>query len=275
MLLKPKQFAHKGNNGHALIAGGSHGKSGAIVMATKACIRSGVGLCSAYIPAESYSTLQTCVPEAMVYTSEEMGHLSGSFNPEPFAAVGFGPGAGLHEDTVRLFKNLLQNISSSLVIDADGLNILADNKTWLSFIPSNSILTPHPGELDRLSQKANSGFERLENARELSRKTDSIIVLKGAFSAICSPNGHVYFNSTGNAGMAKGGSGDVLTGLLTGILARGIPALHAAQLAVFIHGLAGDIAREKRGFIAMHAGDILDSISDAWMSAYRDLGMEE
>jgi NAD(P)H-hydrate epimerase len=271
MLLKPKQFAHKGNNGHALIIGGSHGKTGAVVMATKACIRSGVGLCSSYIPAESYSILQTSVPEAMVFTSEEMGHLSGSFNPEPFGAIGFGPGAGLHDDTVRLFKNLLQNTSGSLVIDADGLNILAENKTWLSFIPNNSILTPHPGELDRLTQKANSGFVRLENARELSRKSGAIVVLKGAFTAVCNPSGEVHFNSTGNAGMAKGGSGDVLTGLLTGLLARGIPALHSAKLAVFIHGLAGDIACEKKGVIAMHAGDILDSISDAWISAYQDL----
>ena len=270
-LLKPNQFAHKGNNGHALIIGGSHGKTGAVVMATKACIRSGVGLCSSYIPAESYSILQSSVPEAMVFTSEEKEHLSGSFNPEPFGAIGFGPGTGMHDETVRLFKNLLQNTSDSLVIDADGLNILAENKTWLSFIPNNSILTPHPGELDRLTQKASSGFERLENARELSRKSGAVVVLKGAFTAICSPSGEVHFNSTGNAGMAKGGSGDILTGLLTGLLARGIPAFHAARMGVFIHGIAGDIASQKRGFIAMHAGDILDSLSDAWMSVYSDL----
>jgi NAD(P)H-hydrate epimerase len=177
----------------------------------------------------------------------------------------------MHDDTVRLFKNLLQNTSDSLVIDADGLNMLAENKTWLSFIPNNSILTPHPGELDRLTQKANSGHERLENARELSRKSGAIVILKGAFSAICSPSGEVHFNSTGNAGMAKGGSGDILTGLLTGLLARGIPAIHAARMGVFIHGLAGDIASQKRGFIAMHAGDILDSLSDAWLSIYNDL----
>ncbi len=270
-LLKPNQFAHKGNNGHALIIGGSHGKTGAVVMATKACIRSGVGLCSSYIPAESYSILQSNVPEAMVFTSEEMEHLSGSFNPEPFAAIGFGPGTGMHDDTVRLFKNLLQNTSDSLVIDADGLNMLAENKTWLSFIPNNSILTSHPGELDRLTQKANSGFERLENARGLSRKSGAIVVLKGAFTGICSPSGEVHFNSTGNAGMAKGGSGDILTGLLTGLLARGIPAFHAARMGVFIHGIAGDIASHKRGVIAMHAGDILDSLSDAWLSVYSDL----
>jgi NAD(P)H-hydrate epimerase len=271
ILLKPSQFAHKGNNGHALIIGGSHGKTGAVVMATKACIRSGVGLCRSYVPAESYSILQTSVPEAMLFTSEEMGHLSGSFNPEPFGAIGFGPGTGMHDDSVRMFKNLLQNTSDSLVIDADGLNMLAENKTWLSFIPNNSILTPHPRELDRLTQKANSGFERLENARELSRKSGVIVILKGAFSAICSPSGEVHFNSTGNAGMAKGGSGDILTGLLTGLLARGIPAIHAARLGVFIHGLAGDIACQKRGVIAMHAGDILDSLSDAWLSVYSDI----
>jgi len=270
-LLKPNQFAHKGNNGHALIIGGSHGKTGAVVMATKACIRSGVGLCSSYIPAESYSILQSSVPEAMVFTSEEMGHLSGSFNPEPFGAIGFGPGTGMHDDTLRIFKNLLQNTSDSLVIDADGLNILTENKTWLSFIPNNSILTPHPGELDRLTQKANSGFERLENARELSRKSGAVVVLKGAFTAICSPSGQVHFNSTGNAGMAKGGSGDILTGLLTGLLARGISAFHAARMGVFIHGIAGDIASQKRGIIAMHAGDILDSLSDAWISIYGEL----
>ena len=271
VLLKPNHFAHKGNNGHALIIGGSHGKTGAVVMATKACIRSGVGLCSSYIPAESYNILQSSVPEAMVFTSEEMGHLSGSFNPEPFGAIGFGPGIGMHDDTVRMFKNLLQNTSDSLVIDADGLNMLAENKTWLSFIPNNSILTPHPGELDRLTQKANSGSERLENARELSRKSGAIVVLKGAFTAICTPSGEVHFNSTGNAGMAKGGSGDILTGLITGLLARGISALHAARMGVFIHGLAGDIACQNRGVIAMHAGDMLDSLSNAWLSVYSEI----
>ena len=269
-LHKPGHFAHKGSNGHALIVGGSHGKTGAVILATKACLRSGVGLCTAYIPAESYAILQGAVPEAMVFTSEQPQHLSGSFNPEPFAAVGFGPGAGQHEDTAQMLKNLLQNTAYSLLIDADGLNILAENPTWLAFLPDNTVLTPHPGELDRLCGKADSGFERLENARELSRKTGSIVVLKGAYTAVCSPSGEVHFNSTGNPGMAKGGTGDALSGIITALLARGIPALHAARLGVFVHGLAGDIAAERLGFIGMQASDLIEALPVAWMSMYEE-----
>jgi NAD(P)H-hydrate epimerase len=266
LMRRKTTFAHKGTNGHALIAGASHGKTGAVVLAARACLRSGAGLCSTYVPKEAYSILQSSVPEAMVYTSEEEQFLSGSFNPERFSAIAFGPGAGMHEDTGRVLKHLLQNSPAPLVIDADGLNILAENPTWLAFLPPNTILTPHPGELDRMCGKTANAYERWENARELSRKTGAIVVLKGAYTAVCSPNGEVYFNSTGNPGMAKGGSGDVLTGMICALLAQGYPALDAALLAVFVHGMSGDIAAEKMGHIAMHAGDLVECLPMAWKS---------
>ena len=172
----------------------------------------------------------------------------------------------MHENTGRVLKNLLQNSPAPLVIDADGLNILAENPTWLAFLPPNTILTPHPGELDRLCGKTANAYERWENARELSRKTGAIVVLKGAYTAVCSPNGEVYFNSTGNPGMAKGGSGDVLTGMICALLAQGYPALDAARLAVFVHGMSGDIAAEKMGHIAMNAGDLVECLPMAWKS---------
>ena len=190
--------------------------------------------------------------------------MSGSFNAEHFSAIGFGPGAGKHEETGKLLKYLIQTVNGNLLIDADGLNILAENQTWLSFLPSNTVLTPHPRELDRLCGKANTGFERLENARKLSLKTGAVIVLKGAFTAVCSPSGAVYFNSTGNNGMAKGGSGDVLSGIITALLAQGLSALNAARLGVFVHGLAGDFAAAEMGKIAMNAGDIINNLPAAW-----------
>ncbi len=260
----PRLFAHKGTNGHALIAGASHGKTGAIILAAKACLRSGVGLCSVYIPGEAYSILQTALPEAMVFTSEENAHLSGSFNPEAFDAIGFGPGAGKHEDTARVLKNLIQTTQAPLLIDADGLNLLAENPTWLAFLQKDTVLTPHPGELDRLCGKVSNAFDRLANARELSRKTGAVVVLKGAFTAVCSPSGDVFFNSTGNPGMAKGGSGDVLSGIITALLARGLSPIEAARAGVFIHGLAGDMAQEYMGYTAMQASDLIHMLPEAW-----------
>jgi len=259
-------FAHKGTNGHSLLVGGMKGKMGAMVLAARACLRSGTGLCSVYVPSAALGILQTAVPEAMVFESEEEWHVCGSFNAEYFSAIGFGPGAGKHEATGKLLKYLIQTVNGNLLIDADGLNLLAENPTWLSFLPPNTVLTPHPGELDRLCGKAASGYERLENAIKLSLKTGAVVVLKGAYTAVCSPSGAVYFNSTGNNGMAKGGSGDVLSGIITALLALGISALTAARLGVFVHGVAGDVAAREVGKIAMHASDIIQFLPAAWKS---------
>jgi NAD(P)H-hydrate epimerase len=263
-LPKKRVFSHKGTNGHSLLIGGVKGKIGAIVLAAKACLKSGTGLCSVYIPKGANSILQTSVPEAMVFDSEEEWHVSGSFNAEHFSAICFGPGAGKNEGTAKLLKYLIQTVNENLLIDADGLNILAENPTWLFFLPPNTVLTPHPGELDRLCGKANSGYERLANAQNLSLKTGAVVVLKGAFTAVCSPSSTVYFNSTGNNGMAKGGSGDVLSGIITALLAQGLSALNAAKLGVFIHGLAGDFAASELSPIAMNASDIINSLPNAW-----------
>lgn len=264
-ILAPRnRFGHKGNFGHALIAGGSFGKTGAAILAIKACLRSGAGLTTAFIPKSSYTALQSALPEAMVQCSGSENHISGRIKTEKYTAIGFGPGTGTDSETATTLKLLLQDSAFPLVIDADGLNILSENKTWLSFLPPLTILTPHPGELARLTAKTESGYERLELARHLSRRFSCIVVVKGAFTAVVSPEGQVFFNSTGNPGMATGGSGDVLTGIITALLARKINPVDAARLGVFLHGLAGDIAASEYGQESLTAGDIADALPKAF-----------
>jgi len=266
MLPAPRpKFSHKGTFGHALLIGGSYGKTGAILMSAKACMRAGAGLTSIYAPSCSMIPLQTAVPEAMLITGDEEKWLSGIINSEHFDAIGFGPGAGKNDDTAKLLKHLLQDVKQPVVIDADGLNILSDNPTWLAFLPANTVLTPHPGEMDRLTGAVSkSGYERFKSALELSLRSNAVIVLKGAYTASIFPDGTVFFNSTGNPGMATGGSGDALTGILTGLLAQNIPFKSAVLTGVYLHGPAGDIAAKENTETEMVAGDLIDAIPDAW-----------
>jgi ADP-dependent NAD(P)H-hydrate dehydratase / NAD(P)H-hydrate epimerase len=264
-------FAHKRENGHALLVGGTKGKMGAMTLASRACLRSGVGLCTVFVPAVGLQIIQTSVPEAMAVSSESGEFLSGNVNTQHYSAIGFGPGAGKHDETGKLLKYLIQTVYGNLLVDADGLNLLSENQTWLSFLPPNSVLTPHVGELERLCGKASSSFESLENAKKLSLKTGAVVVLKGAYTAVCSPTGAVYFNSTGNHGMAKGGSGDVLSGIITALLAQGLDALNASRLGVFMHGLAGDFAAEDLGKRAMNAGDLVTYLPKAWKALSAEL----
>jgi NAD(P)H-hydrate epimerase len=220
------------------------------------------------MPKQGVQAMNASVPEVMTIDLGDEGFLSGTLNIESANAIGFGPGCGTHDDTARLLKSLIQQGKKQFVIDADGLNILSENKTWLSFLSSGTILTPHPGELDRLCGKSNSGFERLEKAKELAIKNSIIVVLKGAYTAVCLPTGEVCFNSTGNPGMAKGGSGDVLTGIISALLAQGLPQINAALLGVYIHGLAGDIAAEKFGEISMTPSDLINLLGEAFSSLH-------
>ena len=263
------KFSHKGTYGHALLIGGGYGKTGAILLSAKACMRAGAGLTSIYAPVCSMIPLQSAVPEGMVISGDQEKWLSGTINPEHFSALGFGPGAGKHDDTAKLLKHLLQDTKQPIVIDADGLNILADNPTWLAFLPENTVLTPHPGEIDRLAgTPAKSGYDRFNKALEISLKSNAVIVLKGAFTACIFPDGTVFFNSTGNPGMATGGSGDVLTGILTGLLAQNIPVKSAVLTGVYLHGLAGDIAAKEKTETGLVAGDLIEKIGDAWKEIY-------
>lgn len=260
---RPK-FGHKGDFGHALIGGGSRGKMGAAVLASSAALRAGAGLVTAFIPKCGYSILQTAQPVAMVVESESDDHLSGNIKTEAFDVVALGPGMGQEDDTQHLLKRLIQDTRAPLVLDADALNILAANKTWLHFLPKNTILTPHPGEFDRLTENHKRGYDRMKSQRELAMKLGVIIVLKGAHTSVALPDGRVFFNSSGNPGMAKAGSGDVLTGIIAALVAQGYAEADAAILGVFVHGLAGDIMAAESSEESLTATDIIAGLAPAF-----------
>ncbi len=264
-LLKPRAiFSHKGLFGHALVIAGSYGKTGAAVLAAKACLKSGAGLLTVHIPHCSHTILQTALPEAMVNVDPAEHCISALPDLTKYKAIGIGPGIGTEKQTQNCVKLAIQNSPVPLVIDADAINILAENKTWLAFLPAFSILTPHPKEFDRLAGAHSSAFSRLQSAIELARKHKIIIVLKGAHTALVMPDGHVFFNSTGNPALAKGGSGDVLTGMITGLLARGYAPNHAAIIGVYLHGLTADIVIKKINPESVLASDIVDKIGKAF-----------
>ena len=264
-IYKPRnRFAHKGNFGHAMIIAGSYGKIGAVVLSAKACLRSGVGLMTCFIPKCGYEILQTAVPEAMVMTDANSSIITKiDDNILKYDSIGIGPGLGTASETRAAVKELFSGYKKSIVIDADALNGLSMEKN-LPSLPPRSILTPHPKEFERLFGETKNDFERIEKALENAKLLNCLIVLKGHHSFIATPAGKGYFNNTGNAGMATGGSGDVLTGMITGLLAQGYFSEDASILAVYLHGLAGDIAANEFSKEAMIAGDIVDNISKAF-----------
>lgn len=259
-----QKFAHKGTYGHALIVAGSEGKTGAAILCARAALRSGAGLVTAFVAKVSRDVMQEAVPEVMTITAEEERHIGGHIPAGKFNAIGVGPGLGTAAETERSLKTLVGEQHAAMVWDADALNILSENKTWCAFLPPQTILTPHPGEFDRLTQKHSSGFERMRSQREFAAKHGVIVVLKGAHTSIALPDGTVYFNSSGNPGMATGGSGDVLTGIITSLLAQGYSPVHASVAGVYLHGLAGDIAASVRGMESMIAGDIIENLGGAF-----------
>lgn len=259
-----QKFSHKGNYGHALLIAGSKGKMGAAILATKACLRSGAGLLTVQIPKCGTEIMQTSVPEAMCIADENLNFIGNLTDITSFSTIGIGPGLGQEEQTQKALKLLIQNADKPLVIDADALNILSENKTWLAFLPQNSILTPHPKEFERLVGKWTTDEERLELQQELSVKNNLIVVLKGANTSITCPDDMIFFNSSGNPGMATGGSGDVLTGIITSLLAQDYNPKDAAIFGVYLHGVAGDIAKENLGEDSMIASDILNYLPMAF-----------
>ncbi|HJW15654.1 MAG TPA: NAD(P)H-hydrate dehydratase [Flavisolibacter sp.] len=269
-ILKPRnEFSHKGNFGHALLIAGSYGKMGAAVLATRACMRSGAGLTTVFVPRCGYSILQSTAPEAMVMTDEKEEHLSSLPGElDKYAAIGIGPGIGTEESTQKIVSFITRRYTRPLVIDADALNILSQHKDLLSHIPADSILTPHPKEFDRLFGDHANDFERINTASIKASELKCIVVLKGHHTIVATPGGQIFFNSTGNAGMAKGGSGDVLTGILTALKAQGYESEQAAILGVYIHGLAGDLAASKLSMESMLASDIIEALSIAFPQIY-------
>jgi len=255
--------AHKGTQGHALVIGGSYGKIGSVCLSAKAALKSGSGLVTAYIPECGYNVLQTAFPEAMVLTDGEKHIASIHFELEP-KAIGVGMGIGQEPETQQAFGEFLKKQSNPLVIDADALNILSYNKEWLKLLPENSILTPHPKELERLMGGWKDDFEKLDKLKALSATYKLIIVAKDAKTMIVYGDS-VYINSTGNAGLATGGSGDVLTGIITGLLAQSYNPVDAAIFGVFLHGLAADIGVKETSKQAFTASDIISYIGEAYL----------
>ena len=264
-LVKPRRrFAHKGEFGHALLIAGSYGMAGASVMAAKACLRSGVGLLSVHVPVCNHAIVQEAVPEAIVQDDVDERIYSCPVDLDAFQAVGIGPGLGQEEDTVRTIIEQATACDIPLVLDADAINAFSRHRESLEHLPSDTVLTPHVGELERLIGRCGSGYERLAKTRDLASDLQCYIVLKGAWTTVVTPEGNCYFNPTGNPGMATAGSGDVLTGVLTALLARGYETGEACRLAVYVHGRAGDIARDRKGEISMTASDIIEALPDAW-----------
>ncbi|MBR3568141.1 MAG: NAD(P)H-hydrate dehydratase [Salinivirgaceae bacterium] len=265
-LIKPRpRFAHKGTFGHALLTAGSYQMSGAAVLAARACLHTGCGLLTAHVPQSAYQIMQTAVPEAILNIDDSQMEYSAADRLQRFSAIGIGPGIGQSDAARNGLAQLLQNCTAPMVIDADALNIIAANQEMLKLLKPNTILTPHPGEFDRLTHRHTTGYERLQTQIDLARQHNIIIVLKGAFTSVAMPDGTVRFNSTGNAGMATAGSGDVLTGIILSLLAQKYSPADAAVLGVGLHGLAGDIAARADGMEFVTASNIIDNIGKAFL----------
>ena len=264
-LLRPRDpFAHKGTMGHALLVAGSYGMAGAAVLAARACMRSGAGKLTVHTPRRNVNILQTAIPEAVLHTDREETTFSEAVATENFQALAIGPGLGTTEQTAIAMIAQLRRAQCPIVADADALNILAAKHAWLQQLPKGIILTPHPKELERLEGQCTDSYERLTKARLLAERLQGYVILKGHHTAICMPDGHIAFNTTGNAGMATAGSGDVLTGILLGLLARGYEQREACILGVYLHGLAGDLAAEETGQESLMASDIIQFLPKAF-----------
>lgn len=264
-----KKFTHKGTYGHSFIIGGSYGKIGSISLTATAALRTGAGLVTIYAPKCGYEILQTVLPEAMVITDEgerELQNINFDVKPD---VICFGMGSGTSKATAATYKELLQKIKAPMVIDADGLNLLAKNSGFVELIPKKSILTPHPKELERLIGEWIDDFDKLEKARKFSAKHDLILIIKGSHTIIIYKD-HMYINNSGNPGMATAGAGDVLSGVLTAMISQKYEPLEAAVLGVFLHGRAGDIAAEKVGYQGLIAGDIANHMGAAFLDLFKN-----
>ena len=240
--------------------------AGSAVLAARACLRSGIGKVTIHTPQRNNDILQLAVPEAILTNSAGDEHISQSISSEPFQAVAIGPGIGTEQTTAVAFIEQVRHTRVPLVIDADGLNILAEHKGWMQQMPAGCILTPHPLEMRRLGIRSTDSYSTLLESLEIAARYKCNVVLKGHYTAICTPEGRVFFNPTGNSGMATAGSGDVLTGIILALLAQGYVAQHACLLGVYVHGLAGDIAAQELGEISLTASDIVNYLPRAFQA---------
>ena len=265
MLRTRSPFAHKGQMGHALLVAGGFGMGGAAVLAAKACMRAGAGKVTLHTPRRNAAIVQSSVPEVVLHLDREETIFSEAVSTDDFQALGIGPGLGTTEQTSIAMIAQLRRAACPVVADADALNILAARHAWMQQLPKGIILTPHPKEMDRLEGQSIDSYERLTKARQLAEKLQGFVVLKGHYTAVCMPDGHVAFNSTGNAGMATAGSGDVLTGIITGLLAQGYQHRDACMLGVYLHGLAGDLAANDLGEESLIASDLIQYLPKAFL----------
>ena len=262
------RFAHKGDFGHALLLAGSTGKVGAAVLAANGCLRSGAGLLTVCLPARGEVIMQTSLPEAIVAIDRNTDYLTDLPDLSKFNVIGIGPGIGKESETKDVLEMLLDSSEGKpLVIDADALNIMAENSELLHHLPEGTIITPHPKEFDRLTGTSESSYERMQKARSMAAEQKICVVLKGSYTAVCTPSGKVFFNTSGNPGMATAGSGDVLTGIILGLLAQGYRTEEAAVIGVYLHGVAGDLAAANLSEESMIAGDIVQMLGKAFKAS--------
>ncbi|PKP06949.1 MAG: NAD(P)H-hydrate dehydratase [Bacteroidetes bacterium HGW-Bacteroidetes-5] len=249
--------SHKGDYGHTLLVAGSYGMAGAAILCSKGALRSGAGLVTLNVPEELYEIVQGSVPEAMCLTSIVADY-------DKFTTIAFGPGIGTSPETVKRVSALLKSCTKPMVIDADGLNIISANREMLDLIPLNSVLTPHPKEFSRLAGDLGDSAQALQMQLAFSLKYRVYVLLKGSNTSLSTPDGEIWFNVCGNPGMATGGSGDVLTGVIAALMAQGYSPKESAISALFIHSTAGDFAAKQFGEISMIAGDIVNNLGEAF-----------
>jgi len=264
-LIDRNRFSHKGDYGHGYLIAGSVGKAGAAILAAGAAMRSGLGLLTVHVPSMIYSIIQAAVPEAMVTIDSNQTHFTKAQLPERIAALGIGPGLGKADETIEALSVLITSKPNvPMVFDADALNILALRKDLFDQLPVGTIITPHPGEFDRLFGEQDDHYQRFATAQREAQARKINIVLKGGVTIICQSNGVSFFNTRGNPGMATAGSGDVLTGVILGLLSQGYSPDYAALLGVYIHASAGDQAAEEQGFESLIASDIVELLGEAF-----------
>lgn len=274
-LRRRPDFAHKGSMGHALIIAGSYGMAGAAILATRACLRAGAGKVTVHTPRHNYAIMQTAVPEAVLQFDTDETAFTESTDSSDFDALALGPGLGQNETTAIAVIGQIRRTKCPIVADADALNVLATHRAWMQQLPPGIILTPHPREFDRMAGGMSiDSYDRLVRARQLAARLKAYIILKGHYSALCMPDGNVLFNPTGNSGMATAGSGDVLTGILAALLARGYTRAEACALGMYLHGLAGDLAARDLGKESLVAGDIIRYLPKAFLAMQNSNGRE-
>jgi NAD(P)H-hydrate epimerase len=263
MIKTRNPYAHKGSMGHGLLIAGKYGMAGAAILAGKASLRTGLGKISIHTPTSNNDIIQISIPEAIVSHDMDMEMITHIPDSILYTAVAMGPGIGTSKETANALHELLTEAKIRVVLDADALNCLGMNKEWLELIPQDSIITPHPKEFDALVTPSTSTYERIEKAKKLARDYRIYVILKGHHTAICTPEGHTYLNTSGNAGMATAGSGDVLTGIILSLLCQHYTPREACLLGVFLHGRAGDIYAEENCEESLTASDIIQYIPKA------------